>query len=245
MNEQGLNIRWIKPDAAPDAFPDPCEALTEPNGLLAIGGDLSAERLLAAYRHGIFPWFSDGQPILWWTPDPRAVLFPTELKISRSLTKTLRKNIFMVSVDQAFGDVISECAERGTDTGTWITPDMTMAYIDLHERGHAHSIETWRDGELVGGLYGVNIGRVFFAESMFYRATDASKTALAGLTALCRATGIELIDCQVASGHLSRLGSRELPRLEFNRLLTRLTAFPAPVDWPDDPVETSRLLDKD
>ena len=245
MNDPGLDIRWIEPGAPPDEFPDPCEALTEPNGLLAIGGDLTVERLLAAYRRGIFPWFSDHQPILWWTPDPRAVLFPAELRISRSLTKTLRRNIFSVSVDQAFADVISQCAERGPDAGTWITPDMAAAYIDLHEQGHAHSIETWRDGELVGGLYGVNIGRVFFAESMFYRTTDASKTALARLTALCRAAGIELIDCQVASGHLSRLGSREIPRREFDRLLTRLTVFPAPADWPDAPFETSRLLDKE
>jgi leucyl/phenylalanyl-tRNA--protein transferase len=243
MNEPGLDIRWIEPGAPPDEFPDPREALTEPNGLLAIGGDLSVKRLLAAYRRGIFPWFSDDQPILWWTPNPRAVLFPTELKISRSLVKTLRKNIFTVSVDHAFADVISACADRGPDTGTWITPDMTAAYIRLHEQGHAHSIETWCDGKLVGGLYGVNIGRVFFAESMFYRATDASKTALTRLITLCRETGIELIDCQVASGHLSRLGSREIPRHEFNRLLTRLTVFPAPGNWPDHPIETSRLLD--
>ena len=254
MNEPGLDIRWIDPAAPPDEFPDPCDALTEPNGLLAIGGDLSVERLLAAYRRGIFPWFSDDQPILWWTPDPRAVLFPAEMRISRSLTKTLRKNIFSVSIDQVFAEVVAGCAQRGASTqsqndshnednrGTWITKNMAAAYEKLHVAGHAHSIETWRDGQLVGGLYGINIGRVFFGESMFSRATDASKAALVKLIAVCRATGIELVDCQVASGHLASLGSREIPRAEFNRLLAHLTSFPAPGDWPDESIETRQLL---
>ncbi|MAF83502.1 MAG: leucyl/phenylalanyl-tRNA--protein transferase [Gammaproteobacteria bacterium] len=247
MNEPDLNLRWIDPDAPPDEFPDPCNALTDPNGLLAIGGDLSIERLLAAYRLGIFPWFSDDQPILWWTPDPRAVLFPAEIRISRSLTKTLRKNIYSVSVDQAFADVVAGCAARGAhrddNTGTWITARMAAAYEQLHKAGHAHSIETWCDGQLVGGLYGISIGRTFFGESMFSHLTDASKVALIKLRSICRATGIELIDCQVASRHLASLGSREISRTEFNHLLTRLTTFPSPGNWPRDSMETSRLLD--
>ncbi len=246
MSEPGLDIRWINPDAPPDEFPNPDDALSDPNGLLAIGGDLSVERLIAAYRQGIFPWFSDGQPILWWTPDPRAVLFPPEIRISRSLRKTLRKNIFAVSVDQAFAGVMAGCAERGihpgVDDGTWITTSMAAAYKNLHAAGHAHSIETWCDGQLVGGLYGVNIGRVFFGESMFSRATDASKVALVKLISVCRTMGIELIDCQISSTHLASLGSREIPRSEFNTLLTRLTPFPATGDWPNDPIETSQML---
>jgi len=246
MSESGLHIHWIKPEAPPDEFPNPRDALSDPNGLLAIGGDLSVERLLAAYRQGIFPWFSDGQPILWWSPDPRAVLFPTEIRISRSLRKTLRKNIFTVSIDQAFAAVVAGCAERSShpdvDNGTWITTSMAAAYQDLHAAGHAHSIETWCDGQLVGGLYGVNIGRVFFGESMFARATDASKAALVRLITECRTKGIELIDCQVASAHLASLGSREIPRSEFNNLLTRLSPFPAPGDWPNDLIETSQML---
>lgn len=244
MNESGIDIRWIDPDGPVDKFPDPSDALDEPNGLLAIGGDLSVERLLAAYRRGIFPWFNEGQPVLWWTPNPRAVLFPAELRISRSLARTLRRNKFSLSVDQAFAEIVSNCAERGPETGTWITPEMARAYQDLHERGHAHSIEVWCDRTLAGGLYGVNIGRVFFAESMFYRISDASKTALVKLMAISRATGIELIDCQIASSHLARLGSREIPRKEFNRLLARLTVFPAPSDWPDDLSESRLLLDQ-
>lgn len=246
MNGPDVSIGWIEPGAPPDEFPDPRGALTEPNGLLAIGGNLSVERLLTAYRRGIFPWYSEGQPILWWTPDPRAVLFPAEIRISRSLNKTLRRNIFSVSVDQAFAAVVAGCAERGVDpdseSDTWITTDMANAYEKLHAAGHAHSIETWRDGQLVGGLYGVNIGRVFFGESMFSGVSDASKAALVKLIAICRATGIELIDCQVASGHLARLGSREISRAEFNDLLARLTVFPSPGDWPSESIETSRLL---
>lgn len=240
-----MDIRWIDPGAPPDEFPNPDEALTDPNGLLAIGGDLSVQRLLAAYRRGIFPWFSDDQPILWWTPDPRAVLFPAEIRISRSLRKTLRKNTFSVSVDQSFSDVLAGCAERGSrsggDTGTWITTNMAEAYKELHAAGHAHSIEIWRDGQLAGGLYGVNIGRMFFGESMFSRATDASKVALVMLVDICRKSGIELIDCQIPSGHLARLGSREIPREDFNRLLAGLTTFPAPGAWARDPIDTSHL----
>jgi len=255
MSQPGLDIRWIDPDAPPDEFPDPSDALVEPNGLLAIGGDLSVERLLVAYRLGIFPWFSYDQPILWWTPDPRAILFPAEFKISRSLRKTLRKNIYSVSVDQAFAAVVAGCAKRGTrsqsgeesdnesDGGTWITTSMAAAYEKLHEAGHAHSIETWCDGQLIGGLYGVNIGHVFFGESMFSRATDGSKAAFVKLMSICRTSGIELIDCQVASGHLARLGSREIPRADFNRLLAHLTTFPSIRNWPSDPTGSNQLIE--
>jgi len=256
MSQPGLNIRWIEPDAPPHEFPPSHTALAEPNGLLAIGGDLSVERLLAAYQRGIFPWFTEDQPILWWSPDPRAVLFPAEIRISRSLRKTLRKNIFSVSIDQAFSDVVAGCADRSirlnpdshissdNDTGTWITASMAAAYAELHAAGHAHSIETWCDGQLVGGLYGVNIGRVFFGESMFSSATDASKVALAKLISECQAKGIELIDCQIASGHLASLGSREIPRSEFNRLLARLTGFPPSGTWPSEAIETEHLPDQ-
>jgi leucyl/phenylalanyl-tRNA---protein transferase len=256
MSQPGLNLRWINPAAPPHEFPPSHDALAEPNGLLAIGGDLSVERLLAAYQRGIFPWFSDDQPILWWTPDPRAVLFPTEIRISRSLRKTLRKNIFSVSIDQAFNDVVAGCADRGSrlnpenhiisdsDAGTWITASMAAAYEELHAAGHAHSIETWYDGQLAGGLYGVNIGRVFFGESMFSSVTDASKVALIKLISECHTKGIELIDCQVASGHLARLGSREIPRAEFNRLLARLTSFPPSGTWSREAIETEHLSDQ-
>jgi len=251
MNGTGPEIRWLDPDAPPDEFPQTSRALTEPNGLLAIGGDLSVARLLAAYRRGIFPWFGEDQPVLWWTPDPRAVLFPSEIRISRSLRKTLRKNIFSVSVDLAFSEVVAGCAKRprpsgqpGDGTpGTWITPDMASAYEKMHAAGHAHSIETWHEGQLAGGLYGINIGRVFFGESMFSRRTDASKVALVKLVTLCHVMQIGLIDCQVASGHLASLGSREIPRNEFNRLLARLTAFRTPGDWPAEPVNTLDLLE--
>lgn len=259
MNQSGPHVRWIDPHAPPDEFPDPAAALREPNGLLAIGGDLSVERLLAAYRRGIFPWFSDGQPILWWTPDPRAVLFPAEFRMSRSLRKTLRKNTYRLSVDQAFRAVVAGCATRGApaeadvgghnedpndgENGTWITRDMATAYEQLHTAGHAHSIETWCDGQLVGGLYGINIGHVFFGESMFSCSADASKAAFVKLISICRATGIELIDCQVASGHLTRLGSREIARADFNRLLAQLTTFPSVPSWPDDSIASKQLVE--
>jgi len=252
MNGTGQDLRWLDPDAPPDEFPQTCHALTQPNGLLAIGGDLSVARLLAAYRRGIFPWFGEDQPVLWWTPDPRAVLFPAEIRISRSLRKTLRKNIFSVSVDQAFADVVAGCAKRARPSGqpddgtagTWITPEMAAAYEKMHAAGHAHSIETWHEGRLAGGLYGINIGRVFFGESMFSSRTDASKIALVRLVTLCPIMHIGLIDCQVASGHLASLGSREIPRTEFNRLLAQLTAFQTPDDWPSAPVNTLDLLDQ-
>lgn len=217
------NNHILFPHSPPDAFPDLEHALTEPNGLLAVGGDLRPERLLFAYRNGIFPWYSDGEPILWWSPDPRAVLFPPEMKISRSLRKTLRREHLRVTYDECFSDVIRACAaprvdrHTGGHTGTWITEEMQDAYIRLHELGYAHSMECWEEGELVGGLYGVAIGKVFFGESMFSRVRDASKVAL---TSLCR-RDYALIDCQLPSEHLSRLGAIAIPRDDFRGLLSR------------------------
>lgn len=214
---------WITEDAPVHAFPDVDYAMIQPNGLLAVGGDLSPARLLHAYQRGIFPWFSEGQPILWWAPDPRAVLLADALKVSRSLRKTLRREKFRVTFDRAFGQVIRDCAApRARQNDTWITNDMIEAYCALHERGFAHSVECWEDGELVGGLYGVGIGRVFFGESMFSRSSDASKVALAKL---CE-TDYELIDCQLPSDHLKRLGAIDLPRRQFMTLLRRYRSQP-------------------
>ncbi|MFQ5487940.1 MAG: leucyl/phenylalanyl-tRNA--protein transferase [Gammaproteobacteria bacterium] len=203
-------------------FPDVSRALADPNGLLAVGGELSPECLVRAYRHGIFPWYSDNQPILWWSPDPRMVLFPDELRISRSLRKTLRRGQYRITLDQAFAQVIEACAtQRQEDEGTWITAEMMAAYCQLHRQGLAHSVETWCDGELAGGLYGVAIGKVFFGESMFHRRRDASKVAFVSLVALLDAWDYGLIDCQVATEHLASLGAREIPRQRFIRLLER------------------------
>lgn len=196
-------------------FPHPSYA--ESGGLLAVGGDLSAERLLLAYAQGIFPWYSEESPILWWSPDPRLVLFPDDLKISRSLGRVLRKKTFALTADRAFGDVIRACAEVRTRAGgdTWITSAMVDAYERLHELGFAHSIESWHEGELAGGLYGVALGRVFFGESMFTRITDASKVAFVGLVELLRELEFDLLDCQTETGHLKRFGARMIPRDEF------------------------------
>jgi leucyl/phenylalanyl-tRNA--protein transferase len=214
-------LRWLSRGAAID-FPSPDDALTEPNGLLAAGGDLEPERLLAAYRRGIFPWYDEGQPILWWSPDPRAVLWPDGLHVSRSLRRSLRKGRFEFRVDTAFDDVVTACAApRSYGHGTWITPDMAAAYGRLHHLGWAHSFETWRDDELVGGMYGVAIGRVFFGESMFARATDASKVALAHAVQFLRERQFVVIDCQVASAHTSALGATNIGRREFLRLLAQ------------------------
>jgi leucyl/phenylalanyl-tRNA--protein transferase len=222
-------LHWIRTDDPPDAFPDPRRALREPDGLLAVGGDLTPERLLAAYRRGIFPWFEAGQPVLWWSPDPRAVLRPDELKVSTSLRKSLRSTRITVTLDSAFDAVIRGCAQpRERQRGTWLTDEMVSAYERLHVLGHAHSVEVWSNGELVGGLYGVAIGRVFFGETMFSRMRDASKVALCHLVAEARSRGIELIDCQVHSPHLASLGARTVPRPEFLRLLDRLCADAAP-----------------
>lgn len=204
-------------------FPDVEQALTEPDGLLAVGGDLSPERLLEAYRRGIFPWYSEDQPVLWWSPNPRSVLFPEKLKISRSLNKTIKKQIFTVTLDTAFRDVITVCAQpRKDDAGTWITPDMIEAYCTLFEQGHAHSVESWHEGKLVGGLYGIAIGKVFFGESMFSKKTDASKVAFVKLVQQLKAWGFELIDCQIQSEHLDSLGAENIPRRHFIDLLNQL-----------------------
>jgi leucyl/phenylalanyl-tRNA--protein transferase len=194
------------------AFPPPRLASRE--GLLAIGGDLSAERLLLAYRTGIFPWFSDDEPILWWSPDPRLVLYPREFHLARSLEKTIRRGDFATTMDRAFEQVIRECGRVRCEMGegTWIVPEMVEAYCELHRSGFAHSVEAWQGERLAGGLYGVSLGNCFFGESMFARVSNASKVALAALVAYLRAEGFGLIDCQVTTGHLQRMGAREIPR---------------------------------
>jgi leucyl/phenylalanyl-tRNA--protein transferase len=206
-------------------FP-PLEAAS-PEGLLAVGGDLNPDRLLSAYRQGIFPWFSDDQPILWWSPDPRAILYPSKLHISKSLRTSLRTRGFEVSADCAFDLVIAACAaSRNPGEGTWITSGMQEAYCALHRMGYAHSVETWHNGELVGGLYGLAIGKAFFGESMFSRVADASKTALVGLAASLAAGGYRFIDCQVVSEHLTSLGAEATPRDRFASELHEAVGFP-------------------
>ena len=202
-------------------FP-PVEEST-PDGLLAVGGDLRPERLLEAYCHGIFPWYEEDQPILWWSPDPRAVLFPDKLHVPRSLDKTIRRGHFTVTLDTCFQEVMIQCAgprPQYPEGGTWITPEMIEAYTRLHELGHAHSIETWQEGNLVGGLYGVAISGAFFGESMFSRATDASKVALVSLIRQLQTWGFQIFDCQQASPHVMRLGAEEIPRRAFIEHLT-------------------------
>jgi leucyl/phenylalanyl-tRNA--protein transferase len=215
-------IAWLAPGDPPGTFPPVERALHDPEGLLAAGGDLSVDRLVAAYRRGIFPWYSPGQPVLWWSPDPREVLFPHEFHVSRSLARALRTRGFEYRVDADFEAVIDACAApRDGSPGTWITGDMRAAYVELHRRGIAHSHETCREQRLVGGVYGVRLGAVFFGESMFSAERDASKAALAGLVRDCIADGTELIDCQMPSEHLRSLGSRALPRVEFLERLGR------------------------
>lgn len=209
-------IPWLRPGDPPSAFPPVEQALTDPDGLLCAGGDLASERLLEAYRRGIFPWFSEGQPILWWSPDPRTVLYPSELKVSRSLAKTLRNRGFVVTLDHSFATVMERCADPALrPEGTWISPQMRAAYQRLHELGYAHSFETWDGERLVGGLYGVALGHAFFGESMFSVERDASKVALHTLVRLMLEQGGQLIDCQVASAHLDSLGARSIPRRQF------------------------------
>ncbi len=223
-------IRLIRNNAP---FPPVEQAMRQPNGLLAAGGDLQPERLLDAYRHGIFPWFSEGDPILWWSPDPRMVLFPAEIKISRSLRKTLQRGQYEIRTDSAFERVMRACAmPRDGQNGTWIQEEMVQAYMHLHRLGHAHSVETWMDGELVGGLYGVSIGRMFYGESMFSRKTDASKIALAHLAAQLKQWNFGMIDCQMNTPHLASMGAREIPRTEFIARLKELIHYPdIPSPW--------------
>lgn len=222
---------WLDP-RQPELFPDVSLALKEPDGLLAVGGDLSEQRLLSAYRQGIFPWYSDNQPVLWWSPDPRMVLIPDELKISRSLRKTIKKNNFRISFDHAFDKVIHECsAPRDYTTETWITDEMKEAYIKLHYSGHAHSVECWQGESLVGGLYGIAIGQVFFGESMFSRVTDASKTAFVYLVKHLQKWQYQLIDCQVYTEHLESLGAVNIPRADFINHITRYCEQPVSHRW--------------
>jgi leucyl/phenylalanyl-tRNA--protein transferase len=218
------DLKWLSAADGPECLPDPGAALKEPNGLLAAGGSLAPDWLLASYRRGIFPWFEAGQPILWWSPDPRTVLRPADLRVSRSLKKRLRRGEFRVTADRDFAGVISACAEprRYTDS-TWITPSMRSAYTRLHELGWAHSFEAWSGDRLAGGLYGVAIGKVFFGESMFARHTDASKVAFWHALQFLVANGFELVDCQLPSAHLSRLGASAMSRPAFLAALGGLT----------------------
>lgn len=216
-------------------FPPVTQALRSPNGLLAAGGDLSTTRLLEAYRHGIFPWFSEGEPILWWSPDPRMVLFPGEFKLSQSLRKTLRKGPHEVRTDTAFEQVMRACAApREGANGTWIHKEMIAAYCELHRLGYAHSIETWMNGQLAGGLYGIALGRMFYGESMFSRRTDASKIALAHLAAQLKRWDFGMIDCQMNTPHLASLGAREIPRKEFIARLQELINYAPVTAWRFD-----------
>ncbi|MGQ0578048.1 MAG: leucyl/phenylalanyl-tRNA--protein transferase [Betaproteobacteria bacterium] len=223
-------IPWL---GTGDPFPEVERALAEPNGLLAAGADLSLPRLLEAYRKGIFPWFSADQPILWWSPDPRMVLFPAELRVSRSLGRTLHKTRFEVRADTAFTKVLEGCRQpRRGESGTWITEEMAQAYGELHRAGFAHSVESWLDGELVGGLYGVALGRAFFGESMFNLVSDASKVALVALARQLEHWGFGVIDCQMNTAHLASFGAREIPRAEFTRSLRELVNYaPVPLPW--------------
>lgn len=216
-----INIPWLTDQLA---FPDPASALREPNGLLAAGGDLSCDRLLLAYQMGIFPWFGDDEPILWWSPDPRAVIIPGRLHISRSLQKTLNKKIFTVTFNQAFADVLEACRQpRPSQPTTWITGEMKQAYVQLHKLGYAHSVECWFGPKLVGGIYGVVLGKCFFGESMFSAMTDASKVAMAALDKELCAKSFCILDCQVGSAHTFSMGAMEIPRQDFLQILKDYT----------------------
>lgn len=218
------------------AFPPVERALREPEGLIAAGGELGPEWLLAAYRRGIFPWYSPGEPILWWSPDPRLVLLPGEIRITRSLRKTLRQRRFEIRLDTAFAEVMAACAApREPGGGTWITAEMQAAYLRMHELGYAHSVESWSDGRLVGGLYGMALGRAFFGESMFSRESDASKAALAHLARFLEMRDYAVIDCQMTTQHLLSMGAREVSRSDFSRgLATWTQEGPPPGRWPAD-----------
>jgi leucyl/phenylalanyl-tRNA---protein transferase len=226
-------LTLLNPRHPDQEFPPIEAALDDPDGLLAVGGCLTSRRIINAYRHGIFPWYSPGQPILWWSPNPRLVLFPQKIHISRSLRKTLQKQTFSVTIDTAFAKVIAACAAtRINAEGTWISLEMQHAFINLHEQGIAHSVETWRDNQLVGGLYGLALGQVFFGESMFHKQTDASKVAFAHLVNLLNTWNYQLIDCQVRTDHLLSLGAEEIPRKQFQKLLETLANLsPYSTDW--------------
>jgi leucyl/phenylalanyl-tRNA--protein transferase len=228
-------IPWLSDD---DPLPPVASALRRPNGLLAAGGGLSVRRLVDAYGRGCFPWYSKGEPVLWWSPDPRMVLFPSELHVPRSLDRRLRRGDFRITADRAFADVIAGCAEPRDDGGTWITDEMIAAYQRLHAAGYAHSVEAWQDDMLVGGLYGVGIGQAFFGESMFTRVTDASKAAFVSMVRIFVERGVGLIDCQMRTEHLARFGAREIPRSEFLARVQVLARNDAPRDlwlWQNRP----------
>lgn len=229
-------IPWLAENAPPQSLPPAESASVEPDGLLAAGGSLDPDWLLHAYANGIFPWYNPGEPILWWSPDPRAVLRPEEFRVSRSLRRSIRSNVYHVSADTRFNDVIDACAApRERSEGTWITNQMRSAYRRLHSLGYAHSFEAWHGNDLVGGLYGVAIGQVFFGESMFTRADNASKVAFAAAIGFFRALGVELIDCQVPSAHLASLGATRMPRINFLAALEKLCSSErAPGAWTDD-----------
>jgi leucyl/phenylalanyl-tRNA---protein transferase len=214
------------------SFPPPHMATRE--GLLAVGGDLSLQRLLHAYKLGIFPWYSPGDPILWWSPDPRLVLYPDQLKVSKSLKRTIKNDVFQVTMDTAFSEVITNCAESRTEhgPGTWIDEEMIEAYCRLHQEGYAHSVEAWHEGKLAGGLYGVSLGNCFFGESMFTKVSNASKVALVALAEFLRSISCELIDCQVTTAHLISFGAVEIPRKRFLKQLENALEGPAfPGQW--------------
>ena len=216
-----------------DPFPPVEQALDEPDGLLAAGADLTPGRLIDAYSHGIFPWFNEGDPILWWSPDPRTVLAPHDFHVSHSLRKRLKQRQFTVTADTAFAAVLDECAApRPDDGGTWLTPPMKAAYLALHEQGHAHSVEVWMEGALAGGIYGVALGQMFFGESMFSRRTDGSKIALACLATQLGRWGFPWIDCQLETEHLLSLGAVAVPRRRFFADVARLVRLPGP-DWSE------------
>ena len=238
-------IAWISRDDPPDAFPEISTALTAPDGLLAAGGDLKPDRLLFAYRRGVFPWFDRGQPILWWSPDPRCVMKPESFHVARRLRRSIRNSELLLSFNTEFSTVIESCAaDRVGQDGTWITDEMIEAYSSLHSKGWAHSVEVWRDEVLVGGLYGLAIGKAFFGESMFSEASDASKIAMWALCEHLARHEFEVLDCQVVSPHLTSLGATLMPRAEFGALLERAcdpaTRF---ANWPGDYLPVAKLLD--
>ena len=225
-----IYIPWL--NKADYRFPPVNQALTQPNGLLALGGDLNCERLIQAYRNGIFPWFSQGEPIMWWSPDPRTVLTPKGFHLSRSLAKFIRKTKLLVTLNQSFDQVINQCASiTRDDAGTWITDDMIEAYKRLHQNGQAHSVEVWDDNTLVGGLYGVGIGQVFCGESMFHTQTNASKLAFYCLAKLMEPLPFALIDCQMHTPHLESLGARNIPREQFIPVLKKNQSQAIPTDF--------------
>jgi leucyl/phenylalanyl-tRNA--protein transferase len=232
-------LYWVADNVIANCFPAVDTALRDPDGLLAIGGDLSTTRLLDAYRRGIFPWYSEGQPILWWSPDPRCVLDPCQLKISRSLRKTLRKQLYRVTFNQAYAKVIAACAKpRHGCAETWITDAMASAYIRLFEEGHAVSVECWSGERLVGGLYGVVIGRIFYGESMFSAMNDASKVAMVHLVRELQKKNFRLIDCQVHSRHLQTLGAKPIPRKLFVNILENYCNRETCRDWPVESISS-------